>query len=116
MGKVLHVICKARTGGKAGREGLELVDNKRMLFTSDAWVKNGWTQETIVGAMLYMHQAQDSPSAFGGEILACELISPKTADQPRDRFRFTLTSMHEGRGIQWRGNRGPTEQGGLIEV
>ncbi|MCT4553576.1 MAG: hypothetical protein N4A53_02725 [Pelagimonas sp.] len=116
MGKALHVICRARTGGKRGREGVELLDNKRMLFTSDAWVKNGWTPETIVGAMLYMHQAQNTPSEFGGEILACDLISPKSSGQPNDRYRFTFKSMHEGRGVEWRGNIGPTEQGGLVEV
>ncbi len=116
MKKALHIICKSHVGGKGGREGVSLVEGEQAVFYSEAWVKKGWTKDTIVGAMLYMHQSQDKPSEFGGEIIACDLISPKSADQPNDRYRFKFKAMRESRGIKWRGNRGPTEQGGLVEV
>jgi hypothetical protein len=111
--KALHVICRRKP---AGRIGVQRLDGEPHVFVSDAWVKSGWTPETIIGARLYMHQTQATPSEFGGEIIGCDLLSPKGAVQPRDRYRLIFKATHDSRGVKWRGNRGQTEQGGLIEA
>ena len=116
MKKALHVICKRKPNGQAGRIGVQPVDVKEHIYLSDAWVTNGWTSETVIGAMLYMHQTQSTPSEFGGEIIGCELISPKSSEQPRDRYRLIFKATHDSRGVKWRGNRGQTEQGGLVHI
>ena len=114
--KALHVICRRKPSGQAGRVGVKPIEGQQHMFSSDAWVKYKWTPETIIGAMLYMHQTQSQPSEFGGEIVGCELISPKGANQANDRYRFIFRATHDSRGMKWRGNHGQTEQGGLVEV
>lgn len=113
--KALHVICRRKPKGQAGRVGVQLVDNEQHIFSSDAWETQKWTPETIVGAMLYMHQTQATVSEFGGEVLRCELVSPKSAGQRRDRYRLIFRATLDSRGVEWRGTRGQTEQGGLVE-
>ena len=115
MKQALHIICKRKPVGQAGRVGVQRVDGELHMFTSEAWVKKGWTPETIIGVMLYMHQSQGTPSEFGGEITGCELHSLKNEDQVSDRYRFIFKATHESRGVKWRGNRGQTEQGGLVD-
>lgn len=114
--KALHVICKRKPKGQAGRVGVQRVENEQDVFSSDAWVTQKWTPETIIGATLYMHETQATASEFGGEVLRCELISPKSADQPRDRYRLIFRATHDSRGVKWQGARGQTEQGGLVET
>lgn len=115
--KALHVICKRKPIGQGiGRVGVNCIEGELHLFSSDAWVRKNWTPETIIGAMLYMHETQAQPSEFGGEIVACELHSPKKEDQPNDRYRFIFRATHDSRGVKWRGNSGQTEQSGLIEI
>jgi hypothetical protein len=113
--KALHVICRRHTGGKGGRVGVKSVDMENSIWTSEAWVKKLWTAETIIGAMLYLHQSQASPSAFGGEVIECELLPPGE-DQPNDRYRLKFKATRDAMGVGWRGNTGMTEQGGLVEV
>jgi len=116
MKQALHIICKRKPSGQgAGRVGVQCVDSKLHIYTSDYWIKKGWTPETIIGVKLYMHQSQGTHSEFGGEITGCELHSPKNENQPRDRYRFIFKANRESRGVKWRGNRGPTEQGGLVD-
>lgn len=114
--KALHVICRRKPAGQRGRNGVECIDPNENIYSSDAWVKSGWTPETVVGALLFMHQSQSTPSEVGGEIIDCKLISPKTTEQPNDRYRLIFKVKADCRGVKWRGNRGPTEQGGLVEV
>lgn len=71
--------------------------------TTDEWESGYWvvgeeTAQALVGGDLYLHEKQDSPSHFGGTILAYRVF--RDANQPdidgRLIFRIRATVAHRG--------------------
>lgn len=65
-------------------ENLRCVDKENSEWESGFWAIVPGTAQRLVGGTIYLHEAQDKLSHFGGEILG---------------FRIVVTEPHAGRAV-----------------
>lgn len=82
---------------------IERMNNCRLLNKETHEWESGWwkiaaeTAEKLVGGYLYLHEHQNSPSHFGGEILGFRVEGENGAVQGRVIFHIRFTP--ESRGV-----------------
>lgn len=65
-------------------------------YESGNWVVSEETAARLVGGHLFLHDAQDKPSRFGGRILGWRALEEGVEDAGRIVFRFLASEDHQG--------------------
>ncbi len=113
--RVLHLINKQSDHGP-GLRNLRRLDHEKDAYLSGYWDIPLSEAETLVGGMVFLHEAKAKPSRFGGKVLSVEQVRIEELAH-KDRIVFKILSLPEGRGARWRGaDHSMASYGRIIDV
>jgi hypothetical protein len=99
--RVLHLINKQNDKGP-GLRNLQRLEGEKDTYLSGYWDIPLAEAQTLVGGMLFLHEAKAKPSRFGGKVLSVEQVRMEEFAH-KNRIVFKILSLLEGRGAKWRG-------------
>jgi hypothetical protein len=76
-------------------ENLVRIDKENHVYDSGFWFVAQATAERLVGGNLYLHDAQDKPARFGGNILSYR-VAEDGANEGKIVFRFQASMDARG--------------------
>jgi len=88
----IHLLCRDR---------LNVHAVKHPVYDSGTWDVSPQDAASLVGGMIYLHQAKAQPSYVGGRIESYREIHTDLAHSRR--IIFTFTSTADGKGVRWKG-------------
>ena len=113
--RVLHLINKQSDQGPGLRNLWRVVEEKDT-YLSGYWDIPLSDAQTLVGGMLFFHEAKAKPSRFGGKVLSVEQVRTDEFAH-KDRIVFKILSLPQGRGERWRGaDHGMASYGRILNV
>ena len=112
MASAIHFINRPDDRGNL----LNLSRLQGASYRTCCWAISADDAASLVGGWLYLHEAKDDPSRFGGEVTAIEPVtSPEYAREKR--FAFVFTARPQARGRRWRGASHPMAwTSGIVEA
>lgn len=109
----IHLKCEREAGG--GLSKLTF-DKPSGTYRSGSWNISPEEAESLVGGWVYLHEAKDVVSQFGGKVVTVEAAG-RDAATGKDRVMLIVAPSRDGRGQKWRGQRNETAwSGGVIEA
>ncbi len=101
----IHFIC---------RRGQNVETVKHPVYDTGTWDVSPQDAERLLGGMVFLHETKAKPSYFGGRV---ESFREVETDMPHARrVVFRLTSLKEGKGVNWRGaNHGMAWTSGVVD-
>jgi hypothetical protein len=90
----------------------KLLDRDSHIYESGNWDVAHAKAQSLVGSRIYFHEAQASPSYFGGEITSVRVLPP--TDPQAGRVVFIFKADQQGRGVSagtggWRNEQKTTD-------
>jgi len=101
--KRLHLICQKNKEG-AGYIGLNSIQHPNFdyAYISGKWVLDKATAQSLLGGLIFLHEAKTKTSHFGGLIYDWE-YTPDMAKPTEDRISFKFLAVADGRYVRWGG-------------
>ena len=99
--RVLHLINKKSDQGP-GLRNLRRFEDEKDVYLSGYWDIPLSDAQTLIGGMLFLHEAKAKLSRFGGKVLSVEQVRIEELAH-KDRIEFKILSLPEGKGEKWRG-------------
>ncbi len=94
MPKSMHFICRDRR---------HITVVKHPKYDSGFWAVSQEEATSLVGGMIYFHEAKAEPSYFGGRVLAWRLATKDDTFEHAGDIIFTIEATRDAKGQRWIG-------------
>ena len=84
-------------------ENLVNVDKAEHIWDTGIWYVAGETAERLLGGTVFLHEAQDSPSFFGGQILSYRMME---CGPDKGKIIFRFKASMDAKGVRSAGGWG----------